>query len=109
MDTAVTDQDLFLCIGCGEDLTSRVKDRRNLLSPNASDVLDFWKSLHNSTLQQPVPDGLYGGKMCRRCFVAYQRMLKVIIISYNNDNDTFNFNIRCVQHWKAILKKQRRL
>ena len=37
MDTAVTDQDLFLCIGCGEDLTSRVKDIRNLLSPNASD------------------------------------------------------------------------
>ena len=70
MDTAVTDQDLFLCIGCGEDLTSRVKDRRNLLSPNASDVLDFWKSLHNSTLQSTAT--------CTRWFVWRENVQKVL-------------------------------
>lgn len=68
-----------LCVACGDDLTHKVGERRNLFSPSSVNVLRLWKSLFSSARHPGVhiPDDLYGGRVCRKCFASYERMLKV--------------------------------
>ena len=67
-----------LCVACGEDLTHKVGERRNLHlilreSKNCGKV--FFSSLLNSRV---IPAAIKSSaKMCRKCYAAYERLLKV--------------------------------
>ena len=38
----------LLCLGCGEDLTSRAAGRRALQGPPAEGVVDAWKAVYEN-------------------------------------------------------------
>ena len=75
------------CIGCGSDLTSKPTDRRSLQSSASNHVATIWKGLHkqivdrqefvtdtdSDTIISGGGDPEQGGKMCRKCFTAYER------------------------------------
>ena len=63
-----------LCVGCGSDLTDRTSDRRSWQSNEA--VLNTWKAIITEVCGDRDYDcsaGIRNGKMCRKCFSAYQR------------------------------------
>lgn len=78
----------LLCLGCGEDLSSRVADRRALQGPQAEGVVDAWKIVFENVQQELDEDdvlcadillagGEVPGKMCRRCFCGFERLSKL--------------------------------
>ena len=77
----------MVCLGCAE-VTHRPSDRRKLKSSASQHVLPLWKHVVTRVLekrnQQADLDGLLcgygnperGGQMCRKCFYAYEKVLK---------------------------------
>ena len=68
------------CVGCGSDLTSRSTDRRSLKSSASEHVATVWKALLEHMVDQEgsdtdidVDEIVSGGRMCRKCFTAYER------------------------------------
>ena len=68
-----------LCVACGEDLTHKVGERRNILGSNSETIKELWESLFSSLLSSRViPAAIKSSaKMCRKCYAAYERLLKV--------------------------------
>ncbi len=78
-----------VCLACGDDLSNRSGDRRTLLTASLQHVVPLWMSIvskelakRNETaeLESLVSgdgDVEQAGKMCRKCFSAYERLLKV--------------------------------
>ncbi len=76
-----------ICLACGE-VTRRSSDRRNLKSSASQHVVPLWKTTITSELQKRNQladlDGLISGSsephgaghMCRKCFYAYEKVLK---------------------------------
>lgn len=74
----------MLCFGCGCDLSGRSADRRRLVSPTSSKVVIQWKqlALQDNDYDENELDNLItgsgkpdeSGKMCRKCFTAYERL-----------------------------------
>ena len=74
---------VVLCLACGE-VTSRTSDRRNLRNSSSQHVIPLWKDLVAEELskrnQHADLDDLVSGNsgyMCRKCFYAYEKYLKV--------------------------------
>ena len=85
----------LLCLGCGEDLTSRAADRRALQGPPAEGVVDAWKAIFENVQVDVDNDdrlcadtlllgGEVPGKMCRKCFSGYERFSKLHKILHEN-------------------------
>ena len=68
-----------LCVACGEDLTHKVGERRNILASNSERIKELWESLFSSLLNsRMIPAAIKSSaKMCRKCYAAYERLLKV--------------------------------
>ena len=73
------------CVGCGEDVTLRKSDRRNLVTHLASHVYKEWKFRMGRELRKRVVGEASVGKiievvnrhrMCRGCFSKYDRLQK---------------------------------
>ncbi len=64
------------CLGCGADLSGTPANRRSLDNLNNSDVqnvIDVWKSMMRRCSSDGNSDDICkGGKMCRKCFLAYK-------------------------------------
>ena len=71
------------CVGCGSNVTYKSSDRRSLQSAN-SQVITLWKALLDHVLNQEElqvdldvdelhSNVLQSGKMCRKCFSAFDR------------------------------------
>ena len=67
-------------VGCGGDLTSRSTDRRSLQRSASEHVATVWKALLENIVDQEgsdtnidVDEIVSGGRMCRKCFTAYER------------------------------------
>ena len=85
-----TQTDCVLCLGCGEVITSRTTDRRVLQGTSVEHVVSVWRAMLENA-QADVDEGqvdadviLSGGgvpskagKMCRKCFAAYDRYHKL--------------------------------
>ena len=83
----------MLCFGCGSDISSNPADRRRLVGK----VSDMWKAL---TLEQnadrsedEIEKMLNGdgspeksGRMCRKCFSCYERLIKLTHTLKANQN-----------------------
>ena len=75
----------MLCFACGCIL--KAGDKRRLKSPEATNVVALWKHLalqDESQSESELDKLLVGngkpddyGKMCRKCFLAYQRLIEV--------------------------------
>ena len=74
MDTRIRKM-AAICVACGDH--HKVGEKRNLQA--SKDVLQLWEFLFCSLLQSRVlPDGiLRDAKICRKCYTAYERLLKV--------------------------------
>ena len=65
------------CFGCGVDLTNKATDRRKL----SGRVFDVWRTFLYK--KRPEADAFttvnkfYPGRMCRKCFNAYERLAKL--------------------------------
>lgn len=71
------------CVGCGSDSTSRSADRRSLQSAASEHVATAWRALLEDAVDQEESDIVdtlvsggenpaQGGRMCRKCFKAYE-------------------------------------
>ena len=74
------------CVGCGSDLTNKSTDRRNLRSAVAEHVATIWKELLEQIVDEEESnvdidaskiisgdkEPARGGRMCRKCFKAYE-------------------------------------
>ena len=79
-------QQYVCCVGCGEDITLRKSDRRNLVTDSASHVFKEWKFRMGIELRKRVVGEASVGKiieevvnrhrMCRGCFSKYDRLQK---------------------------------
>ena len=77
----------MLCLACGCDLSAKSDDRRRLDTPQATKVVALWKHLalqDDSYSESELESLLLGngrpedqGKMCRKCFSAYQHLIEV--------------------------------
>ena len=69
-----------LCLACGE-VTSRLSDRRNLSGPTSQHVVPLWNEIiMEGSQRQNKALGLETGQsgyMCRRCFYAYEKCIKL--------------------------------
>ena len=84
-----------LCLGCGES-TRGPWDRRNLKSSVSQHVVPLWKSIIRRELekrnQQADLDCVIAGpgdpdrvgQMCRKCFYAYEKVLKAQAVIESN-------------------------
>ena len=69
------------CVACGSDLTSRPADRRSLQSAAAEHVVTALKEILVHMVDQVsdididavTEDSVRCGRMCRKCFSAYER------------------------------------
>ena len=75
------------CLGCGSDITNRPTDRRSLQSASSEHVVPVWKAfleivldgeeshadLDADTLISGGGDPSKFGRMCRKCFNAYDK------------------------------------
>ena len=75
------------CVGCGSDLTSKSTERRSLQNSASEHVATVWRALHQHIVDQEEPDTdidadmivsgggdpAQSGRMCRKCFAAYER------------------------------------
>ena len=90
----------MLCLACGCDISVKSADRRRLDNPKATSVVALWKHLalqdetcSDSELNRLLmgsgkPDDQ--GKMCRKCFAAYERLIEVTDTLKNNQSKFFN-------------------
>lgn len=84
----------MLCFGCGSDLSGRPTDRRRLASPSSTKVVLQWKQLvlqDNGYCESELDHLITGdgtpeqsGKMCRKCFAAYERLADLTTTLRNN-------------------------
>ena len=68
------------CVGCSKDITNVPADRRSLQSAASDHVVQTWKALLERVLRQrevdihiDVDSLVSNGRMCRKCFSAYDR------------------------------------
>ena len=72
-----------LCLGCGE-VVQRSSERSNLMTTTSQHVVPLWKEVVGSELQRRGRvmdlDGIVSESgaryMCRKCFYAYEKVLK---------------------------------
>ena len=67
---------LLSCIGCGKDTTNLPADRRSLQSAASEHIVQTWKALLQHVVSQgelDIDSLVSTGKMCRKCFSAYDR------------------------------------
>ena len=80
----------MLCFGCGCDLSSRPKDRRDLLNPSSIQVVTTWKELmvqrsYSESEMDSLLRGVGGsGKMCRKCFTSYSHAATLLATLKSN-------------------------
>ena len=92
--------DVILCVGCGDNISNRTSDRRNLLSDSSKSVVMVWKDIvlkklrsHGmeaeecSTFIQTLQDK---HRMCRTCFSAIERFMKLKGSVEKNIEDAIN-------------------
>ena len=84
---------------CGDDISSRSCDRRLLDGPSSIDVLNIWKELFKERLEEigilvDINELVTGGKdpqkagrMCRKCFSAFDRFRKLRLSITKNLED----------------------
>ena len=86
------------CLGCGSDISNRSADRRSLQSDAAEHIIPVWKSLLEDVVSQGESDvdidadslvsgggdPTQCGKMCRKCFGAYDRYKSLQTLLTNN-------------------------
>ena len=84
-----------LCLGCGER-TRGPWDRRNLTSSVSQHVVPLWKSIISKELEKRnqqadldfviagAGDSQRVGQMCRKCFYAYEKVLKAQAVIESN-------------------------
>lgn len=73
-----------VCLACC-DITSRASKRRNLSSSSSSHVVPLWKEIVQEEIQKQdrnididsVVDPDRSGYMCRKCFYAYEKYMKL--------------------------------
>jgi hypothetical protein len=90
----------MLCVACGCDLSDKSDDRRRLDSPKATKVVAVWKhlALQDDNYSESELDSLLllsgrsedQGKMCRKRFLAYQRLIEVADTLKNNQSKFFS-------------------
>lgn len=90
----------MLCFGCGCDLSVKADDRRRLDTLKATNVVALWKhlALGDERYSEGELDSLLKGngkpedqgKMCRKCFAAYQRLIEVADTLKNNQSKFFS-------------------
>ena len=88
----------MLCFACGCVL--KVGDKRRLETPEAINVVALWKHLalqDESYSESELDKLLIGsgkpedyGKMCRKCFAAYQHLIEVADTLKNKQSEFFN-------------------
>ncbi len=70
------------CLGCGSDVTDRTADRRSLQSAVSARVVPILRAFLHELLDEEesevdaealISGGDQGGRMCRRCFSAFDR------------------------------------
>ena len=73
-----------LCVGCGDDLSWKSSERRNLESVSSKPVLELWKTMFIQELNDKEIDVegfverlIKDHRICRKCFYAYDRLLKL--------------------------------
>ena len=93
----------MFCLGCGENLPNS-RDRRSLANPGTKDVVDLWKSLMESKIEDPFVIGpILAGqdakrppKMCRKCFTAYRRCARLhVALATNLRNAAATLGLVC--------------
>ena len=92
-----------ICYGCGKDITEQPTNRYNLLGPSCSKSLPVWKRLVSECLSEMnidlyVNELLQGGKMCRPCTSALQRLDKL----ERSTRESINEAIECLLTQKEI-------
>ena len=75
---------MIICLSCGENVTHKSNNRRNLCNESANPVFLFWKDLFMSKLdveeieaEDVVKELVEAHRMCRRCFSVIGRLLKM--------------------------------
>ena len=73
------------CVGCGEDISTKSSDHRNLLTDSASHVFKAWKEtmgkelrkkIDEENIEKGIEEIVGSHRMCRRCFSTYNRLHK---------------------------------
>ena len=73
----------ILCLGCGEDVTFKANNRRNLCSDSSTSVFDTWKKMFMEKLtpelqdEYLIPNLVEKHRMCRACFSSIERLSKL--------------------------------
>ena len=87
------DKSSMLCFGCGCELSSRPKERRDLLNPSSNKVVTQWRELmmQNDYSENELDCLLKGGgerdtsgKMCRKCFTSYSHAVTLLSMIKSN-------------------------
>ena len=77
------------CFGCGTNVTNKPADRRALQGSGSQQVVELWTTVCESLEDAKRPsidlnmlisgggDPTRSGRMCRKCFYAYERYLKL--------------------------------
>ena len=78
---AVSSNKCVYCVGCGDDLIRRSSDRRSLQDADAR-IISVWKESlvkcqEESQLDLDADELQQVGKMCRKCFAAFDRYAKL--------------------------------
>ena len=93
--TSMSSASAVVCLGCGS-ITRRSSDRRNLNSVASQHVAALWKTTMTSELQKRKQlvdlDCLISGsdetskpgKMCRKCFYAYEKVFNAKTVLQTN-------------------------
>ena len=74
-----------VCIGCGDYLSWKPKERRIVVSESSKPILEVWKALiiqevneeEIENVDQFVEGVINDHRICRKCFYAYERFLKL--------------------------------
>ena len=74
----------IFCLGCGEEVSNRASDRRNLSSEPSKQVLRIWESFVARKLEKEAMEAerfiksiIDNHRMCRKCYSAYDRLNKL--------------------------------
>ena len=96
----------MFCVGCGENVTNRVNDRRNLETESSKAVLALLKDIFMLKLDDEgvvdtegfVQSVIESNRMCRRCFSAFDRLKKLkktVEVNANDNYRAFCFKKKC--------------
>ena len=85
-----------VCVGCGDDLSLKPKERRILGSESLKPVLEVWKALYIQEVDdeeiedvdQVVESVINDHQIFRKCFYANKRFLKLQRSLEDNLSDT---------------------